>query len=136
MSIMLAVTPKEFERFRDELMPLYRAALEYCEQDWDEPTALAAFFDGHHLLFLVFDNGKLEAFAQGQFIFYPKRTVFQILLAAGKFIKNVDKLDDFCAHMRALGVTHVEAWCRPSVERLLHRIGFTRVYTVVRKTTE
>lgn len=115
------------------LLPLYDKAVRYSSDDWSREDALRMFVDGQHLVYVLYENGMLVAFVQGQFVYYPKRTVFLVTLAAGKLLQYANLIKTLESTVAAQGAVEIEAWCRPSMERLLRRMGFKFKYSVVRK---
>jgi hypothetical protein len=115
------------------LLPLYDKAIAHSKGDWTLEDALRLFVNSQHLLYLLYDNGCVIAFIQGQFVYYPQRTVFLVTLAAGKLLQYADSIKTLESTVAAQGAVEIEAWCRPSMERLLRRMGFKHKYNVVRK---
>lgn len=128
------VPPSLWHLIREEVWPFYVSSIAASSDDWSPEDAERAFLSGQHLLYVVYNDGKIVTIAQGQFVYYPKQTVFLVLLAAGKIQAYDEALNKLCQLVRAGGATHLEAWCRPSMERFLRRFGFIKRHSVVRKS--
>lgn len=128
--------PEAWASIAKEALPLYEQAIAPSADDWSVQDAVLSYLTSQHILYAVFDDGKLVSIAQGQFVHYPKRTVFLVVLMAGRLLRCPVAVETLWTLVRGAGVTTVEAWVRPSMQRLLRRVGFEQRHIVVRKSLE
>lgn len=127
------IKPQDWGLYSAALRPFYERAVEPSKEDCTLQDYFTLFVKGENLIYVVLDDGVPVSFAQGQFVYYPRKTVFLVTLAGGKILHYDSAIDMLGKLVAAGGATELEAWCRPSMERLLRRCGFNKKYNVLRR---
>lgn len=115
------------------LRPLLLSAFKFQADVQDLDQMLESYHAGHAILLAIETDGKPHTAVLGEIIRTAQGLVFRVLLAAGTFLGSEVELEEFAAFLRPYKVRFIEGWVRPSVARLLSKLGFNHTYTIVRK---
>lgn len=127
------VYPSQLEGEDPRILALLQEAFQYQHDDNDFFAFFQPYFDGRAMLLVVEDEGELKTAVLGEFTTTACGAGFRVTLAAGTFLQAEGELEEFGAFLKTHGFAFIEGWVRESVARLLTRLNFTPVYTIVRK---
>jgi len=82
------------------------------------------------LVVAVDDNNVIHGAMTITFNNYPNHRVAFITATGGKGIITKDALKQLKEILKGLGATRIRSAVRPSMERLLYRVGFFKRYTI------
>jgi hypothetical protein len=124
------------EDVTEEVYELLDRAMQYSEGEMNVGWLLRRHAVGMVQLFVGTRDGGLECVMATEFVQYPLRKTLQILAVAGnaKPFRPFFTFIDFWAEEN--GADAVDAWCRPSMARMLRRVGFKPVRQMVRREIE
>ena len=131
--MIVQLTPQNWPALLRHALPLVMAAAEESEGEWDVGDIDIHILRGTLLAWLVVQEGRPVAFIAGQFIYYPRYTVFNVTFAAGNLHASVKEIDQLCELVKLGGAKYVEAHCDDRRARLFQRYGFRTIRNVVRR---
>lgn len=74
-------------------------------------TSTSIFSAGDLLAWLIVLEGRPTAFIAGEFVHYPRHTVFNVTFAAGRLQSSVKEIEQLCNLVKLGGAKYVEAHC-------------------------
>lgn len=89
--------------------------------------------DGHAFILVVVQNGSILAAGAVEIVHYPRYKAANIIAVGGKRVfLRADELAWVCKVARDMGCKQVQTFCRPSMARLLGKLGMREAYRVMR----
>lgn len=131
--MIIQLTPQNWPSLFRHALPFVMAAAEESKGEWDVGDIDIHILRGSLLAWLIVQEGEPTAFIAGQFVYYPRYTVFNVTFAAGNLQASVKEIDQLCELVQLGGAKYVEAHCDDSRARLFQRYGFQPIRRVVRR---
>ena len=104
---------------------------QYGGGDYSSEHVKVYLANGQWLLIVaVDDNNVIHGAMTITFNNYPNHRVAFITATGGKRIITKNSLQQLREILKSFGATKIRAAVRPSMERLLHRVGFYKRYTI------
>ena len=121
-----------FDRW-DGVASLVRSGLDWSKGDLTALDILRMVGDGRMQLW-IFSKEEIEAVMVTELLEYPQRKVCSIVCFAGRGMRGVfEEAREYVVNWAlANGCEGIEARCRPSMVRMLARLGFNEKYTIVK----
>ena len=103
----------------------------YGGGDYNSDQVKVYLTNGQWLLLVAVDeNNVIHGATTVTFNNYPNHRVAFITATGGKGIITKDVIEQLKNLMKLYGATRIRAAVRPSMERLLYRVGFFKRYTI------
>jgi hypothetical protein len=83
------------------------------------------------LMVAVDEEGNITGAATSSFINYPNARVAFITFTGGKLVITQETFEQMCKIVKQQGATSIQCAVRPSVERLLSKLGFEHKTSIV-----
>ena len=104
---------------------------QYGGGDYSSEHVKVYLANGQWLLIVaVDDNNVIHGAMTITFNNYPNHRVAFITATGGKGIITKDTLSQLKEILKGMGATRIRSAVRPSMERLLYRVGFYKRYTI------
>ena len=112
---------------------LLDSAMSHSEGELNAEDVRQMVEDGHAFVLVIVQAGEIVAAGAVEVVGYPRYKVANIIAVGGKrvFLRR-DEFQWLCMVARDMGCTKVQTYCRPSMARLLERLGMREAYRVMR----
>lgn len=134
--MIIPLTPQTWLELYRHVLPFVVEAVAESQGDWDVGDVDIRILRGDLLAWLVVHEGRPAAFIAGEFVHYPRYTVFNVTFAAGRLQSSVKEIEQLCNLVKLGGAKYVEAHCDDRRARLFQRYGFRAIRNVVRKSLD
>lgn len=108
-------------------------ALEHSEGEIGAEDIRQMVRKGHAFILVVVQDGSILAAGAVEIVQYPRYKAANMIAVGGnRVFLRADELTWVCRVARDMGCTKVQTYCRPSMARLLERLGMREAYRVMR----
>lgn len=109
------------------------SALSHSEGELNAEDVRQMVKAGHAFVLVIVRAGEILAAGAVEVTQYPRYKVANIIAVGGKrvFLRR-DEFQWLCRVARDMGCAKVQTYCRPSMARLLERLGMRQAYRVMR----
>lgn len=118
------------------LAPLFESALSHGEGELSTDDIRELVRDERAFVLIAVDKGQMLAAAAVEIVAYPRFKVANIIATGGNrvFLRR-EELAWVGQIARDMGCAKVQTYCRPSMARLLGKLGMREAYRVMRLDT-
>lgn len=108
-------------------------ALRHAEGELGPEDIRQMVKDGHAFILVVVQGGEIVAAGAVEIVHYPRYKAANIIAVGGKHVfLQADELAWVCRVARDMGCSKVQTFCRPSMARLLGKLGMREAYRLMR----